>query len=341
MAEIDNLTYKSSGVDIEAGNKLVERIKDIVSKTKRTGDLGSIGGFGGLFELDINKYPNPILVSGTDGVGTKVKLAIESNTHDKIGIDLVAMCVNDVIAQGAEPLFFLDYFSTNKLNIDVASEVIKGISKGCKLAGASLIGGETAEHPEDKIKNKIEYDLAGFCVGVCNKDKLINGSDVHKDDIVIGIASSGVHSNGYSLIRKLIKKEWDGVLKDKEIVSKLLTPTRIYAKSILNLISKYKIKGIAHITGGGLIENIPRILPNGLGISLIKNSWEEPDIFEWIRNSGVSQAEMYKTFNCGIGMIVIIDKNDKDGVLSSLNDNETAWEIGKVTKDDTKQVIII
>ncbi|MEE2684570.1 MAG: phosphoribosylformylglycinamidine cyclo-ligase [Pseudomonadota bacterium] len=339
MKKKEHFTYKSAGVDIEAGNQLVKRIKNIVSSTKRSGALGSIGGFGGLFELDIKKYPNPVLVSGTDGVGTKVKLAIQSGIHNKIGIDLVAMCVNDVIAQGAEPLFFLDYLSTNKLNIDIASQIIEGIAEGCKLAGASLIGGETAEHPDEKNEGSLEYDLAGFCVGVCNKDDLIDGSNIIEDDIIIGISSSGPHSNGYSLIRKLLEKNESSI--NKKIIEDLLVPTKIYSGIISKLVSKFKIKGIAHITGGGLTENIPRALPRKLGASLNKSSWEEPDIFQWIRSHGVSQDEMYRTFNCGIGMIIIIDKNDKKQILSLIGSDEKAWEIGKVIKDKSQKVSII
>ena len=339
MKKKEHFTYKSAGVDIEAGNQLVKRIKNIVSSTKRSGALGSIGGFGSLFELDIKKYPNPVLVSGTDGVGTKVKLAIQSGIHNKIGIDLVAMCVNDVIAQGAEPLFFLDYLSTNKLNIDIASQIIEGIAEGCKLAGASLIGGETAEHPDEKNEGSLEYDLAGFCVGVCNKDDLIDGSNIIEDDIIIGISSSGPHSNGYSLIRKLLEKNESSI--NKKIIEDLLVPTKIYSGIISKLVSKFKIKGIAHITGGGLTENIPRALPRNLGASLNKGSWEEPDIFQWIRGHGVSQDEMYRTFNCGIGMIIIIDKSDKKQILSLIGSDEKAWEIGKVIKDKSQKVSII
>jgi phosphoribosylformylglycinamidine cyclo-ligase len=339
MKKKKHFTYKSAGVDIEAGNQLVKRIKNTVSSTKRSGALGSIGGFGGLFELDIKKYPNPVLVSGTDGVGTKVKLAIQSGIHNKIGIDLVAMCVNDVIAQGAEPLFFLDYLSTNKLNIDIASQIIEGIAEGCKLAGASLIGGETAEHPDEKNEGNLEYDLAGFCVGVCNKDDLIDGSNIIEDDIIIGISSSGPHANGYSLIRKLLEKNESSM--NKKIIEDLLVPTKIYSGIISKLVSKFKIKGIAHITGGGLTENIPRALPRNLGASLNKSSWEEPDIFQWIRSHGVSQDEMYRTFNCGIGMIIIIDESNKKQILSLIGSDEKAWEIGKVIKDKSQKVSII
>ncbi|MDA9109054.1 phosphoribosylformylglycinamidine cyclo-ligase [Woeseiaceae bacterium] len=324
------MTYRDAGVDIDAGNQLVEKIKPFVAKTKRVEVMAGLGGFGGLFALQSKKYKEPILVSGTDGVGTKLMLAHQTNYHEYIGIDLVAMCVNDVLVQGAEPLFFLDYFACGKLNIDIATKVIAGIANGCEQAGAALIGGETAEMPD--MYNNNDYDLAGFCVGAVDKSKLIDGSSIKSGDAIIGMASSGPHSNGYSLIRKVLDvakiKEIDGV----PITDLLLKPTKIYVKSILKLMDQIKIKGMAHITGGGLTENIPRILAAEIHAEININSWKENPIFDWLAMSGnISTEEMRRTFNCGIGMVIIVDQDDIKKTLDILElCNETAWEIGKI-----------
>ena len=340
----ESITYKDAGVNIEAGDELVERIKPFAKKTLRPEVLGGLGGFGSLFEVP-KKYKNPILVSGTDGVGTKLKLAFTLNQHKTIGQDLVAMCVNDILVQGAEPLFFLDYFACGKLNVNQASDVIEGIAFGCELAGCSLVGGETAEMPG--MYQSDEYDLAGFCVGVVEKDKIIDGSSVNEGDTVIGLASSGPHSNGYSLIRKLIEKEkldLNNLCGDKIFSEVLLEPTRIYVKSILALNQEINIKAMAHITGGGLIENIPRVLPQYLAVDLQKNAWPKQEIFNWLQSKGnLSDHEMYKTFNCGIGMVLIIDSKDLNQVIKILSSNgESVNILGSVTKrkNNDPQVVI-
>lgn len=340
----ESTTYKDAGVNIEAGDELVERIKPFAKKTLRPEVLGGLGGFGSLFEVP-KKYKNPILVSGTDGVGTKLKLAFALNQHKTIGQDLVAMCVNDILVQGAEPLFFLDYFACGKLNVNQASDVIEGIAFGCELAGCSLVGGETAEMPG--MYQSEEYDLAGFCVGVVEKDKIIDGSSVNEGDTVIGLASSGPHSNGYSLIRKLIEKEkldLNNFCGDKIFSEVLLEPTRIYVKSILALNQEINIKAMAHITGGGLTENIPRVLPQHLAVDLQKNAWQKQEIFDWLKSKGnLSDHEMYKTFNCGIGMVLIIDDKDSDQAIKILSSNgESVNILGSVTtrKNNDPQVVI-
>jgi len=337
-------TYKDAGVNIEAGDELVERIKPFAKKTLRPEVLGGLGGFGSLFEVP-KKYKNPILVSGTDGVGTKLKLAFTLNQHKTIGQDLVAMCVNDILVQGAEPLFFLDYFACGKLNVKQASDVIEGIAFGCELAGCSLVGGETAEMPG--MYQSDEYDLAGFCVGVVEKDKIIDGSSVNEGDTVIGLASSGPHSNGYSLIRKLIEKEkldLNNLCGDKIFSEVLLEPTRIYVKSILALNQEINIKAMAHITGGGLTENIPRVLPQHLAVDLQENAWPKQEIFDWLQSKGnLSDHEMYKTFNCGIGMVLIIDGKDLNQAIKILSSNgESVNILGSVTKrkNNDPQVVI-
>ncbi|MDD5413104.1 MAG: phosphoribosylformylglycinamidine cyclo-ligase, partial [Methylobacter sp.] len=304
----ESLNYKSAGVDIEAGNELVERIKPIAARTRTAGVMAGLGGFGSMFELPLDRYQNPILVSGTDGVGTKLKLANELGVHNTIGIDLVAMCVNDIIVQGAEPLFFLDYFATGKLDVDAAASVIEGIGKGCELAGAALVGGETAEMPGMYADG--EYDLAGFCVGIVEKSKVLDGSKVKVGDKLIGIASSGPHSNGYSLVRKIISHS-NSALTDSfngiSLGEALLEPTRIYVKSLLSLLEKVSVHALAHITGGGLTENLPRVLPTGINANINLSSWEFPEIFKWLQEQGnVSQADMLTTFNCGVGMIVCV-----------------------------------
>jgi phosphoribosylformylglycinamidine cyclo-ligase len=340
----ESTTYKDAGVNIEAGDELVERIKPFAKKTLRPEVLGGLGGFGSLFEVP-KKYKNPILVSGTDGVGTKLKLAFTLNQHKTIGQDLVAMCVNDILVQGAEPLFFLDYFACGQLNVKQASDVIEGIAFGCELAGCSLVGGETAEMPG--MYQSDEYDLAGFCVGVVEKDKIIDGSSVNEGDTVIGLASSGPHSNGYSLIRKLIEKEkldLNNFCGDKTFSEVLLEPTRIYVKSILALNQEINIKAMAHITGGGLTENIPRVLPPNLAVDLQKNAWPKQEIFDWLKSKGnLSDHEMYKTFNCGIGMVLIVDGKDSDQAIKILSSNgESVNILGSVTtrKNNDPQVVI-
>lgn len=327
------LSYEDAGVNIEQGNELVKRLKKTVSSTHRKGVMGGLGGFGALFDLGSLNYKHPVLVSGTDGVGTKIKLAIDNNRHESIGIDLVGMCVNDLIVQGADPLFFLDYFACSSLDVDVAETVIKGIAEGCSLAGCSLVGGETAEMPG--MYQPGEYDLAGFCVGAVEKDEIITGQNVLAGDTLIAIASSGCHSNGYSLIRKIIadtNQDLSQTLDGKPLLDHLLEPTRIYVKQILGLIKEVPVKAIAHITGGGLTENIPRVIPEGLAVQIDTESWKLPPIFEWLREKGnIETHEMYKTFNCGVGMIVATTQADKNNTLDYLTSiNAQAWEIGKI-----------
>ena len=324
------LTYKDAGVDIDAGNLLIEKIKPYIKKTKRPEVIADLGGFGGLFALQSEKYKKPILVSGTDGVGTKLMLAQNLKIHGTIGIDLVAMCVNDVLVQGAEPLFFLDYFACGKLDISIASNVIEGIAKGCEISGAALIGGETAEMP-DMYKND-DYDLAGFCVGIVDQENVITGEDIQIGDTLIGIASSGPHSNGYSLIRKVLEIQNIDDKKNSSVIEDLLAPTKIYVKSVSELMKKIKIKGMAHITGGGITENIPRILSPNLMANINTNTWEMNPIFEWIATRGnISEEEMRKTFNCGIGMVLVIESKDTRETLEILSANgEKAWEIGSI-----------
>ena len=335
----ESLNYKSAGVDIAAGNELVERIKPIAARTRTAGVMSGLGGFGSMFELPLDRYKNPILVSGTDGVGTKLKLAIDFGIHNTVGIDLVAMCVNDIIVQGAEPLFFLDYFATGKLDVDTAAAVIDGIGKGCELAGAALVGGETAEMPGMYADG--EYDLAGFCVGIVEKSKVLDGSKVSVGDKLIGIASSGPHSNGYSLIRKIIahsNSALTDVFGDKTLGVALLEPTKIYVKSLLALLEKVPVHAFAHITGGGLTENLPRVLPFGLNANIDLSSWIFPDIFLWLQEQGnVSQADMLTTFNCGIGMIVCVAAEDEKATLEALQAlGETVFVIGELVESEGK-----
>lgn len=327
------LSYRAAGVDIEAGNRLVQRIKPAAARTARPGVLSGLGGFGSLFELPTDRYRHPVLVAGTDGVGTKLKLAIQLARHDSIGIDLVAMCANDVIVQGAEPLFFLDYYATGQLEVDTAAEVITGIARGCELAGAALVGGETAEMPG--IYQPGDYDLAGFCVGVVEKERLLDGSRVQAGDGLIGIASSGPHANGYSLIRKILEHSrysLDSPLAGQTLGEALLAPTRIYVQPLLQLLKTIEVHALAHITGGGLPENLPRVLPPELGAEIDTASWPRPPIFEWLQREGnLPEEELYRTFNCGIGMVVCIDQADTGRTLKLLNDmGETAWSIGQV-----------
>ena len=333
---MSSLTYKDSGVDITKGNKLIEKIKPIAKSTLRPGVLNGLGGFGAMFEIPLDKYKNPVLVSGTDGVGTKLMVAEMLSKHDTIGIDLVAMCVNDLIVQGAEPLFFLDYYATGSLNTEIATSVISGIGEGCIRSGCSLIGGETAEMP-GMYKGE-EYDLAGFCVGIVEKDNIIDGSKVAVGDQIIALGSSGPHSNGYSLIRKVLEK----TTPSSEQLEALLEPTRIYVKSILSLNKSHPIHAISHITGGGLLENIPRVLPKNLAAKLDSNSWETPEIFNWIQDQGkIDTNEMYRVLNCGVGMIVIVPKESLDDSIKLLNSNgEDSWLIGEIVSSDGNQVLI-
>ena len=339
----ESLNYKSAGVDIAAGNELVERIKPIAARTRTPGVMSGLGGFGSMFELPLDRYQNPILVSGTDGVGTKLKLAIDLGLHDTVGIDLVAMCVNDIIVQGAEPLFFLDYFATGKLDVDTAASVIAGIGKGCELAGAALVGGETAEMPGMYVDG--DYDLAGFCVGIVEKAKVLDGSKVKVGDKLIGIASSGPHSNGYSLIRKIIEHSQSALTDsfgDKTLGLALMEPTKIYVKSLLSLLDKVPVHAFAHITGGGLTENLPRVLPIGLDAKIDLSSWAFPDIFLWLQQQGnVTQADMLTTFNCGIGMIVCVAEVDQQATLDALHaTGETAFVIGELFESEGKPDVI-
>jgi phosphoribosylformylglycinamidine cyclo-ligase len=333
MTEPRSITYRDSGVDIDAGDELVERIKPLVKRTMRPEVLAGIGGFGALVELPLNRYRRPVMVSGTDGVGTKLRLAIDTGCHDTIGIDLVAMCVNDVVVQGAEPLFFLDYYATGKLQVEVATRVVAGIAEGCSQAGAALVGGETAEMPG--MYHGDDYDLAGFCVGLVERDAIIDGSKVQPGDAVIGLSSSGPHSNGYSLIRKLLavagadaRTQLDG----RSLYERLLVPTRIYVKSILALASAMPVHGLAHITGGGLTDNIPRVLREGLEVRLDRRAWPRDPVFDWLARTGkLDDAEMYRTFNCGLGMVIIVESARAEAALALLRARgEPAQLIGAV-----------
>ncbi|MBU6509865.1 MAG: phosphoribosylformylglycinamidine cyclo-ligase [Gammaproteobacteria bacterium] len=326
------LTYRDAGVDIDAGDTLVERIAPAAARTRRPEVLGGIGGFGALVEIPTG-YRHPVLVSGTDGVGTKLKLAIESGRHDTIGIDLVAMCVNDIVVSGAEPLFFLDYYASGKLDVDTAESVIKGIARGCELAGCALVGGETAELPG--MYQGEDYDLAGFAVGVVEKGKIIDGSAVKAGDVMIGLASSGPHSNGYSLIRKVLQQS--GAKLEQRVAGcalgeVLLAPTRIYVKALLALMKEIPLHALAHITGGGLLENIPRVIPEGLSVTLDAKSWPRSAVFDWLAHTGdVAEHEMYRTFNMGIGMVLCVAAADAERTLAWLkHTDEPAWRIGEV-----------
>ena len=333
---MSSLTYKDSGVDITKGNQLIEKIKPIAKSTLRPGVLAGLGGFGAMFEIPIDRYKNPVLISGTDGVGTKLMVAEMLNKHDTIGIDLVAMCVNDLIVQGAEPLFFLDYYATGSLNEEVATSVISGIGEGCIQSGCALIGGETAEMPG--MYNGEEYDLAGFCVGIVEKNQIIDGSKVSTGDQIIALGSSGPHSNGYSLIRKVLEKS----KPSSSQLNSLIEPTKIYVKSILSLIQNLPIHAISHITGGGLLENIPRVLPKHLAANLDQNSWELPQIFKWLQSEGnIDTMEMYRVLNCGVGMVVIVPKASSDEAINILKScGENAWLIGEVIDSEGEQVLI-
>jgi phosphoribosylformylglycinamidine cyclo-ligase len=331
-----SVTYKDSGVDIAAGNNFVNLIKPLVKATSRPEVLADIGGFGGLFSLNTAKYKNPVLVSGTDGVGTKLKVAFLADRHDTVGIDLVAMCVNDIIVQGAEPLFFLDYLATGKLLPEKAAEIVKGIAEGCKQAGCALIGGETAEMPG--FYSEGEYDVAGFTVGVVDRENIIDGSCIAVGNRLIGIASSGLHSNGYSLARTLIFDHLGLTIHDEfpgsgvSVADTLLTPTRIYVRSILNLLKDFSINGIAHITGGGLLENVPRVLPKGCQAHINTNSWDLPNLFKVLQKAGnVERDEMYRTFNMGIGMVLAVTENQAEEIIDRLKGfGDSAWVIGDI-----------
>ena len=336
------LSYRDAGVDIDAGNALVEKIKPFAKQTLRPEVMGNLGGFGALCRLPTG-YKNPVLVSGTDGVGTKLKLAIDSGIHGGVGIDLVAMCVNDLLVTGAEPLFFLDYYATASLDVEVASSVIEGIAKGCELAGAALIGGETAEMPG--MYQSGDYDLAGFCVGVAEESEIVTGENIKPGMKIIALGSSGPHSNGYSLIRKVMDKA--GVTINSELDGQalsdlLLAPTRIYVKSILQLQKQYTLHGLAHITGGGLSENIPRVLPEGCSAQIDLNSFTLPKVFRWLQDQGnIEGSEMLRTFNCGIGMVAIVDSENADNCVKALNEaGENAWLLGDtVEEQDQPQVL--
>ncbi len=339
----ESITYKAAGVDIEAGNQLVEKIKPIARRTLRPEVLTGLGGFGALFELPPG-YQQPVLVSGTDGVGTKLKLATQLGVHDSIGIDLVAMCVNDLLVTGAEPLFFLDYYASGRLDIAVAEQVVCGIGKGCELAGCALVGGETAEMPG--MYDGKDYDLAGFCVGIVEKSAIIDGSTVACGDVLLGIASSGPHSNGFSLIRKIIAdKQLDlgEKLQPGSLGMQLLEPTRIYVKPILELLSKVEVKALSHITGGGLIENVPRVLPAGMQASIDLHSWQRPPLFDLLQQHGaLSQQEMHRTFNCGIGMVLCVAAEQAHTALQVLQElGEQAWRIGAIETQQEQQRVAL
>jgi phosphoribosylformylglycinamidine cyclo-ligase len=341
MSDRPGLRYADSGVDIDAGDALVERIKPLVRRAQRPEVLAGIGGFGALVEIPAG-YRRPVLVAGTDGVGTKLRLAIDAREHSTIGIDLVAMCANDVVVQGAAPLFFLDYYASGKLDVDVAEAVIRGIVEGCVRAGAALVGGETAEMPG--MYHGEDYDLAGFCVGVVEKDSIIDGSAIRAGDAVIGLASSGAHANGYSLIRKVLaasQANTHTLLEGRALIERLLMPTRIYVKPLLQLLRAVPVRGLAHITGGGLIDNVPRVLPQGLEVWLERRRWHRDPIFDWLQHAGrIERAEMYRTFNCGIGMIVIVPPESADAALALLSaQGETAAIVGEVRRGGAGVVI--
>ena len=339
------LSYRDAGVDIDAGDDLVDRIKPMAKKTMREGVLAGIGGFGALFEVP-KRYKEPVLVSGTDGVGTKLRLAFEWNRHETIGQDLVAMSVNDILVQGAEPLFFLDYFACGKLTVDTAATVVGGIAKGCELSGCALIGGETAEMPG--MYPPGEYDLAGFAVGAVEKSKIITGKTIVPGDAILAIGSSGAHSNGYSLVRKIIERAGAKPTDDlggRPLGDVVMAPTEIYVKPLLKLISEIDVKGMAHITGGGLVDNVPRVLPENTQAVLHRDSWQMPELFRWLQmKGGVADAEMVRVFNCGIGMVVIVAPAQVDAAIKSLTGQGlTAWTVGEVVErpKDAPQTIVI
>ena len=344
-AATNPLTYRDAGVDIDASDELVERIKPYAKRTMRPEVLSSLGGFGALVEVS-KKYRNPVMVSGTDGVGTKLKLAFRMKKHDTIGIDLVAMSVNDVLVTGAEPIFFLDYFACGKLRVDVAADVVKGVAAGCEQAGCALIGGETAEMPG--LYDPNEYDLAGFALGLVEKDRIIDGSTIAPGDVVVGLASSGVHSNGFSLVRKILavtEASLEDAFDGRTLGEALLEPTRIYVKPVLALLDKMPLKGIAHITGGGLVENVPRVLPANTAVRLEKSRWPRPAVFDWLQTQGnVPEAEMHRTFNCGIGMVLVLAKKDAQAAITLLGVHGVpAWEVGAIVarEGDSPQTVVV
>ncbi len=337
-----SLSYRDAGVDIDAGNELIKRIGPMVKKTFRPGVLTGLGGFGGLFELPVDKYREPVLVSGTDGVGTKLKVAMMLEKHDTIGIDLVAMCVNDIIVAGAEPLFFLDYFATGKLNVDAASDIIGGIAEGCLQAGAALIGGETAEMPG--MYEGDDYDLAGFAVGIAEKSRLLSPERVRPGDVLLGLASSGPHSNGYSLIRRILEVSNADLSMDldgRSLGEALLAPTRIYVKQLLELMQQVDVHGLAHITGGGLPENLPRVLPFDVDAILDLDSWQYPAVFRWLQEQGnVEESEMLRTFNCGIGMVVCVPLDEANKAIAVLESaGETVYRIGRIESEEGEPLV--
>ena len=334
MTDKTSLSYKDAGVDIDAGNALVERIKGVAKRTRRPEVMGGLGGFGALCRIPAG-YREPVLVSGTDGVGTKLRLAIDLKKHDTVGIDLVAMCVNDLIVQGAEPLFFLDYYATGKLDVDTAAAVVTGIGTGCEQSNCALIGGETAEMPG--MYEGEDYDMAGFCVGVVEASEIIDGSKVSEGDALIALASSGPHSNGFSLIRKILevsKADVQQPLGNSTLAEALLAPTKIYVKSVLKLLKECEVHALSHITGGGFWENIPRVLPENTKAVIDGSSWEWPEVFTWLQNNGnVETYEMYRTFNCGVGMVIALPQDQVDAALALLKaEGENAWLIGKIEK---------
>ena len=342
MTEPAPVTYRDAGVDIDAGEELVARIKPAVKRSMRPEVLAGIGGFGALVEVPLDRYRKPVLVSGTDGVGTKLRLAIDTGRHDTVGIDLVAMCVNDVVVQGAEPLYFLDYFATGKLHVDIAARVVEGIVEGCVQAGCALVGGETAEMPG--MYHGEDYDLAGFCVGIVDKDAIIDGTKTRAGDIVIGLPSSGPHSNGFSMIRKILEMSGADLEHDLDgvaLVDRLMAPTRIYVKPLLALAQALPIHGLAHITGGGLLDNIPRVIPDGLEVVLQRKAWREEPVFQWLQSAGhVADEEMYRVFNCGIGMTIQVAPGDADRAIQLLREaGQEAVLIGEV-RSGTRGVVI-
>ena len=344
----ESLSYKDAGVDIDAGDALVDRIKPLARRTLREGVLAGIGGFGALFEVP-KRYREPVLVSGTDGVGTKLKLAFALGGHDTVGIDLVAMSVNDILVQGAEPLFFLDYFACGRLDVDTAARVVGGIARGCELSGCALIGGETAEMPG--MYPDGEYDLAGFAVGVVEKSRIIGGRDVSAGDVLLGLASSGAHSNGYSLIRRVLERVWGRLdapqanddFHGSRFADVLLAPTRIYVKPMLGLIDALPVKAIAHITGGGLVENVPRVLPEGLQAVMHRDAWPMPPLFGWLQqHGGIADGEMHRVFNCGVGLVVVVSAANAERAMSMLSAaGETVWRIGEVVPRDAQAAAAI
>ena len=343
MTERASVTYREAGVDIDAGDELVERIKPAVRRSMRREVLGGLGGFGALVEVPLDRFRKPVLVSGTDGVGTKLRVAIDTGRHDTVGIDLVAMCVNDVVVQGAEPLFFLDYFATGKLEVDIGARVIEGIVEGCVQAGCALVGGETAEMPG--MYHGADYDLAGFCVGIVEKDAILDGSRTAAGDIVLGLPSSGPHSNGFSMIRRILqlsRVDIEAEVEGVALVERLMAPTRIYVKPVLRLIQTLPVHGLSHITGGGLVDNIPRVIPDGLEVILERKAWRKEAVFDWLQAAGaVTDQEMYRVFNCGIGMTIQLAANDADRAMAILRDaGQESLVIGTVQRGSRGVVIV-